>query len=78
MFNLSIKQHFWINAILGVIFAYMFLVGFKHLDFISIVLNGVFAYLTLGAVYQRHWQPRDYPFNKKMFRRKVVNNAKRW
>lgn len=83
MFNLSIKQHFWINAVLGLIFTYLFgkavlLLLFGHFDFLGLVLNGIFGYLTINSLIQNHWRPRAYPFNTKFFRELLKNNAKRW
>lgn len=67
MFNLTVKQSFWINFILGVIMAFLFARSLIRLDVIGIVLYAVFNYLNWSTVFQ-HWNHGLYPFQTKFWR----------
>jgi hypothetical protein len=66
MFNLTVKQSFWINFILGVIMAVMLMRSLVRIDLIGIILYGVFSYLNWGTVLQ-HWKQMLYPFHTKFW-----------
>lgn len=71
MFSFTPKQNFWVNLILSVVMVCLFLSalvnfvftwGFTYL--LSLLLYGVFGYLSLNALYQI-WRNRAYPFTRK-------------
>lgn len=67
MFNLSVKQSFWINFILGVVMAYLFVGALLSLNIIGIALYGVFNYLNWGTVLS-HFRNGLYPFHTNFWR----------
>lgn len=82
MFSLSVKQSWWINLIFTVVFGYLLIGALLHFNIISILLYGVFVYIS-GMTLKTHWARRMYPFDSGWLARKTPwrsneGNGKRW